>query len=128
MTTYAAAESESKEEHAVTIVESGEMPPPLKHRKVLKMIAQAPKTFKDKCTHIPEASPYFPTSSIKVSITGVNEDLVEKPDEKLSVYHCVLCFYCTEQRAQLFTHVHHVHLSICIACRLCKYHTYRGWT
>ena len=125
-TTYAAAELESKEECAVTVVESGEMPPPLKHRKVLEMITQAPKTFKDKCTHISEASPYFPTSSIKVSITGVNEDLVEKPDEKLSVYHCVLCFYCAEQRAQLFTHVRHVHLSICIACRLCEYHTYRG--
>ena len=39
VTTYAAAESESKEERAATVVESGEMSPPLKCRKVLEMIA-----------------------------------------------------------------------------------------
>ena len=125
-TTYTAADSESKEEHAATIVESEEMPPPLKHKKVLEMVARAPRTFKDKHAHISEAAPFFPTSSIKVSITGVNENLVEKPDEKLSVYRCILCFYCAEQRAQLFTHVRRVHLGICIACRLCEYRTYRG--
>ena len=38
-TTYTATESESKEEHAATVIESGEMSPPLKCRKVLEMIA-----------------------------------------------------------------------------------------
>ena len=127
--TYA-AEPETAEEKAATVTEStaseSAAPPPLKRRKVLEMIARNPKTFTDKCKNIADASGYFPTSSIALNATGINEDLVEKPDEKLSVYRCVLCFYCAEQRGQLFTHVRRVHLGICIACRLCNYHTYRG--
>ena len=30
------------------------------------------------------------------------------------------------QKAELFTHVHHVHLGVCILCRLCNYRTYHG--
>ena len=65
-------------------------------------------------------------SSIKMNITGVDEKLVEKPDENVLVYRCVLCLYCAEQRGQLFTHVCRVHLGICIQCHLCAYHTYCG--
>ena len=127
--TYA-TEPETTEEKAATVTEStvseSATPPPLKRRKVLEMIARNPKTFTDKCKNIADASGYFPTSSIALNATGVNEDLVEKPDEKLSVYRCVLCFYCAEQCGQLFTHVRRVHLGVCIACRLCNYRTYRG--
>ena len=127
--TYA-AEPETAEEKAATVTEStasgSTAPPPLKRCKVLEMIARNPKTFTDKCKNIADASGYFLTPSIALNVTSVNEDLVEKPDEKLSVYCCALCFYCAKQCGQLFTHVRRVHLGICITCRLCNYRTYRG--
>ena len=61
-----------------------------------------------------------------MNVTGVDEKLVEKLDENMSVYRCVLCLYCAEQRGQLFTHVRRVHLGVCIQCRLCAYRTYHG--
>ena len=141
-TEYRAPEVETPEEAAATVIEkptistpptnsstpsaSAVRPPPLKRRKVLELITRSSKTFTDKLTHIRQASGYFPTSSITMNVTGVDEKLVEKPDENVSVYRCVLCLYCAEQKGQLFTHVHRVHLGVCIQCRLCDYRTYRG--
>ena len=33
-----------------------------------------------------------------MNVTGVDEKLVEKLDENMLVYRCVLCLYCAEQR------------------------------
>ena len=141
-TKYRAPEVETPEEAAAIVMEKPTTsrsstdsstptalavpPPSIKRRKVLELISRSSKTFTDKLTHIHQASGYFPTSSIKMNVTGVDEKLVEKPDENMSVYRCVLCLYCAEQRGQLFTHVHRVHLGMCIQCYLCAYCTYRG--
>ena len=34
--------------------------------------------------------------------------------------------HTASQRAELFTHVHWVHLGVCILCQLCNYRTYCG--
>ena len=61
-----------------------------------------------------------------MSMTGMDSSLVEKPDDQASVYHCTICRYDTQQKAQAFTHVQRVHLGTCLLCCLCDYHTYRG--
>ena len=90
------------------------------------MITGGPSKFKDKYSKIQMASGYYPTSTVALSMTGVDDTLVEKPSEKASFYRCVLCMHTASQKAELFTHVCRVHLGVCILCQLCDYRTYRG--
>ena len=115
-TKYRAPEVETPEEAVATIMEkpttsssstdlptpmaSAALPPPTKRRKVLELIAHSSKTFADKLTHIRQASGYFPMSSIKMNVTGVDEKLVEKPDENVSgVQVCSLPVLCRTEGA-----------------------------
>ena len=121
-------------EELVATVKEGEVPstlaahpPPLKKCKVFEMLATSGSTrFSDKVAKIGLTSGYFPTSTVALTMMGVDDSLVEKPSEKLSVYHCILCLHCANQKAEMFTHIHRVHLGVCILCQLCNYHTYRG--
>ena len=70
------------------------LPPPLKRCKVLEMIARGSSKFKDKCSKIQMASGYYPTLTVALSMTGVDNTLVEKPSKKASIYRCVLA--CTQ--------------------------------
>ena len=99
LTEYWAPEVETPEEAVATVVEkpttsssstdsstpmaSAVPPPPIKRRKVLELISHSSKNFTNKLTHVCQASGYFPMSSIKMNVTGVDEKLVEKPDENM---------------------------------------------
>ena len=116
------------EEHAATVTErpgsNSAAPPPLKVQKVKELIAKS--HFRDKYPNIKDALGYFCTSTIPMSMTGMESNLVEKPDDQASVYGCTICRYDTQQKAQAFTHICRVHLGTCLQCHLCDYRTYRG--
>ena len=75
---------------------------------------------------VTEAIPLHPLSNSSVHITDIDETKHLKVDTLFgkSVYKCVICSYTTEQHAQAATHVGGMHLSTCLACRLCGYRTY----
>ena len=86
---------------------------PLKKRQVKEMLS-AKTQFKDKYTNIKDASEYFCTSTIPMTMTGGDSSFVEKPDEEASVYRCTNCHHDSQQKVQAFAHVHRVHLGTCL--------------
>ena len=82
--------------------------------------------FSDKYVSIKDASGYFCTSTIPLSMAGVSSELVQKPDEKASIYRCQICKHDSQKKAQAFTQMRHVHLGTCIQCCLCEYQTNWG--
>ena len=81
------------------------LPPPLKRRHIKEMITTKPKTLLDKYVDIAYASDYYRTLAIPITRTRVENTMVEKPNESLSVYHCKLCLHCTQQKAEAYTHI-----------------------
>ena len=89
---------------------------------------------KDTSIPLDEAVSFFMISEKAITMTGIfSGDLLIgkalKPSskkKKQSIYRCQHCGYLTEQKGQGATHVWSAHLSHCLQCRLCHYHTYRS--
>ena len=60
--------------------------PPIKKCCMKELITGKAKTFSDKYADIKGPSGYFCMSTIPITITRVEETLVEKPDKLVSVY------------------------------------------
>ena len=73
-----------------------------------------------------EAIPLHLLNKSFVHVTGIDEKKHLKADTifRKSIYKCIICLYTTEQHAQVVTHIQGMHLSTCLACRLCGYRTY----
>ena len=80
-----------------------------------------------------DATPLYPTTSIKLCWTGVTPemfaaDYIKEGSARVSVYSCWLlipgsvsqkCNYSATNSSQIGTHIHRCHLGLCIQCKKC---------